>query len=66
MKPRWPRTVVIWLALWLTILGNLALWRELVRIAPEAQSSTLLFPGVFVFVFAGMIAFLALTAWVGR
>ncbi len=62
MKPRSPRTVVIWLAAWLTLVGNLALWRELWRIGAPSNP---LGVGVaaFVIVFGATLALLAATAW---
>ncbi len=62
MRPRSPRTVVLWLALWLALVGNLALWRDLWRIGGGALSPTIAV-GVFVIVFAATTALLALTAW---
>jgi lipid A ethanolaminephosphotransferase len=61
-QPRSPRTVVVWLALWLTAVGNLSLWRELWRIGggPTAFAVAL---GIAVFVFTATVALLALTAW---
>ena len=37
-RPRSPRTIALWLALWLAIVGNLALWRELYRIGGGAPA----------------------------
>ena len=61
-EPRSPRTVVVWLALWLALVGNLALWRELWRIGGGA-SAFFVALGVFFFVFTATTALLALTAW---
>ena len=64
-KPRSPRTVVLWLALWLTVVGNLSLWRELWQIGGAGGGDTfsVIAPGVFVIVFAATAVLLALTAW---
>jgi hypothetical protein len=35
-RPRSPRAVAFWLALWLAVVGNLALWRELYRVGGES------------------------------
>ena len=61
-QARSPRTVVVWLALWLALVGNLALWRELWRIGGGAPA---LFVGlgVCIFVFTATVALLSLTAW---
>ena len=61
-QPRSPRTVVVWLALWLALVGNLALWRELWRIGGGA-SALLVALGISVFVFTATVALLSLTAW---
>lgn len=61
--PRSPRTVVLWLALWLTIVGNFALWRELWQIGSGGNTFSVVAPGVFVIGFAATVALLALTAW---
>ena len=55
-----PRTVAVALALWLALVGNLALWRELWRIG---DGPTLAIVGAFVLVFAATTTMLALTAW---
>jgi lipid A ethanolaminephosphotransferase len=61
-RPRSPRTIALWLALWLAVIGNLALWRELYRIGGGAAAfgATL---GVFVVVVAAISALMLLTAW---
>ena len=64
-QPRSPRTVVIWLALWLALVGNLALWRELWRIG-GGTAAFFVALGVCFFVFTATVALLALTAWGGR
>ncbi len=61
-QPRSPRAVVVWLALWLSLVGNLALWRELWRIG-GGPSAFFVGLGVCVFVFTATTALLALTAW---
>ncbi len=61
-QPRSPRTVVVWLALWLALVGNLALWRELWRIG-GGTSAFLVALGISVFVFTATVALLSLTAW---
>ena len=61
-QPRSPRTVVVWLALWLALVGNLALWRELWRIGGGTAAIPVIL-GVFCFVFTATTALLALTAW---
>ncbi|MEP7302592.1 MAG: sulfatase-like hydrolase/transferase [Caldimonas sp.] len=63
LRPRSPRTVVVWLALWLAIVGNLALWRELWRLGGAGPQAILLCLGVFVFVFTATTALMSLTAW---
>ncbi len=60
--PRSPRTVALWIALWLAIVGNLALWRELWRIFGGVQALPTLL-GTFVVVLAATSALMALTAW---
>jgi lipid A ethanolaminephosphotransferase len=62
MKPRSPRTVVLWLAGWLTVVGNLALWRELWRIG-AASNAFAVGASALVIVYAATVALLALTAW---
>ena len=61
-KPRSPRTVVVWLALWLALVGNLALWRELWRIGGGVPAFFVGL-GICVFVFTATVALLSLTAW---
>ena len=61
-QPRSPRTVVVWLALWLALVGNLALWRELWRIGGGVPAFFVGL-GVSVFVFTATVALLSLTAW---
>ena len=60
--PRSPRTVVCWLALWLAVVGNLALWRALLKIGGSASAPLNLF-GTFVVVLAVITALMALLAW---
>ncbi|MEO6363833.1 MAG: phosphoethanolamine transferase domain-containing protein, partial [Caldimonas sp.] len=60
--PRSPRTIACWLALWLAVVGNLALWRELWRIGGGAAVLPTLL-GTFVVVLAATTALMALTAW---
>ncbi len=61
-RPRSPRTIALWVALWLAVVGNLALWRELYRIGggPAAFFAAL---GAFVLVLAAIAALMLLTAW---
>jgi lipid A ethanolaminephosphotransferase len=61
-EPRSPRTFVVWLALWLALVGNLALWRELWRIG-GGPSAFFVGLGICFFVFTATAALLALTAW---
>ena len=61
-QPRSPRTVVVWLALWLALVGNLALWRELWRIG-GGTPAFFVGLGIFVFVFTATVAVTSLTAW---
>ena len=60
--PRSPRTVACWLALWLAAVGNLALWRALLKIGGSA-STPLNLLGTFVVVLAAITALMALLAW---
>jgi lipid A ethanolaminephosphotransferase len=62
-QARSPRTVVLWLALWLTVVGNLALWRELWQVGSGGSAFAFVAPGAFVIVFAATSALLVLTAW---
>jgi lipid A ethanolaminephosphotransferase len=61
-RPRSPRAVAFWLAFWLAVVGNLALWRELYRIG---GGTTMLVSaaGAFVIVLAALTALMLLTAW---
>jgi lipid A ethanolaminephosphotransferase len=61
-RPRSPRRIAFGLALWLAVVGNLALWRELYRIGggPAAFFSGL---GVFAILLAALAALMLLTAW---
>ena len=61
-KPRSPRTVACWLALWLAVVANLALWRALLKIGGSA-SAPLNLLGTFVVVLAAITALMALLAW---
>ncbi len=61
-QPRSPRTVVVWLALWLAAVGNLALWRELWRIG-GGTPAFFVGLGIAVFVFTATVALMSLTAW---
>ena len=61
-RPRSPRTVVVALALWLTVIGNLALWRALWRDGGSVDL-VILGAGSVVIVFAATVALMALTAW---
>ena len=60
--PRSPRTVACWLALWLAVVGNLALWRALWRIGGSA-SAPLNLLGTLAVVLAAITALMALLAW---
>lgn len=61
--PRSARTVVLWLALYLTVAGNLPLWDALAGLggAPSVYLPWVLVLGVLVF--CGNLGLLALTAW---
>ncbi|MDQ6640155.1 MAG: DUF1705 domain-containing protein, partial [Pseudomonadota bacterium] len=61
-RSRSPRTIAFWLALWLAVVGNLALWRELDRLESGPGEAVVLV-GAFVIVFAALIALMMLTAW---
>jgi len=50
------------LALWLALVGNLALWRDLDRLA-TGPGRTVVFAGTFVVVLAALAALMLLTAW---
>ena len=58
-RPRSPRVFAFWLALWLAIVGNLALWRDLERLGVDSVA----FAGTFVIVLAALTALMLLTAW---
>ena len=60
--PRSPRTVACWLALWLAVVGNLALWRALWRIGGSASAPFNLL-GTLAVVLAAITALMALLAW---
>ena len=62
LTPRSPRTIACWLALWLAVVGNLALWRALLKIGGSA-SAPLNLLGTFVVVLAAITALMALLAW---
>jgi lipid A ethanolaminephosphotransferase len=61
-RPRSPRAVAFWLALWLAVVGNLALWRELERIG-GAAATPVVYAGTFIIVLAALSALMLLTAW---
>jgi lipid A ethanolaminephosphotransferase len=61
-RPRSPRTIALWLALWLAAVANLALWRELYRIGGGAAAFGA-GVGVFAIVLAAISALMLLTAW---
>jgi lipid A ethanolaminephosphotransferase len=61
-QPRSPRTIALWLALWLALVANLALWRELYRIGGGAAAFGA-GVGVFVIVLTATSALMLLTAW---
>jgi lipid A ethanolaminephosphotransferase len=60
--PRSPQAVVLVLALWLTLVGNLALWRALAGLQTGARG-LLVVAGVAVILLAAITTFLSLTAW---
>src|SRR6476659_9278781 len=62
-RPRSPRTVALALALWLATVGNLALWRELVRIGGVTAVTAVNAAGTFVLVVAALTALMVLVAW---
>ncbi|HSC65690.1 MAG TPA: phosphoethanolamine--lipid A transferase [Caldimonas sp.] len=61
-RPRSPRTVALAVALWLAVVGNLALWRDLDRLA-TGPDRAVVFAGSFVVVLAALAALMLLTAW---
>jgi lipid A ethanolaminephosphotransferase len=61
-RPRSPRTIAFGLALWLALVGNLALWRELGRLV-DGAGAAVVFVGTFVVVLAAISALMLLTAW---
>jgi lipid A ethanolaminephosphotransferase len=61
-RPRSPRTIALGLALWLAVVGNLALWRELYRIGGGPGAAPVI-AGAFVVVVAALAALMLLTAW---
>ena len=61
-QPRSPRTVAFALALWLAVVGNLALWRELGRLL-SGPGAAVDIVGTFVVVLAALSALMMLTAW---
>ena len=61
-RPRSPRAIALALAVWLALVGNLALWRELYRIGGGANAA-LSAAGAFVIVLAALTALMLLTAW---
>jgi len=61
-RPRSPRTIALALALWLAVVGNLALWRDLDRLA-TGPGRGVVFVGSFVVVLAALAALMLLTAW---
>ena len=63
-RPRSPRVIALWLALWLAVVGNLALWRDLARLgAGDAAGMAISAAGTFVIVLAAIAALMLLTAW---
>ncbi|HTJ07599.1 MAG TPA: phosphoethanolamine transferase domain-containing protein, partial [Caldimonas sp.] len=62
-RPRSPRAVAFALALWLAVVGNLALWRELVRIGGATAATAVNAAGTFVLVVAALTALMVLVAW---
>jgi lipid A ethanolaminephosphotransferase len=61
-RPRSPRTIALWIALWLAVAGNLALWRDLGRLV-SGPDAAVVFAGTFVIVLAAIAALMVLTAW---
>jgi lipid A ethanolaminephosphotransferase len=65
-RARSPRTIAAWLALWLAVVGNLALWRELHRIGTGPAGLAVgvgIGAAIFVIVLSVTTALMALTAW---
>jgi len=62
-RPRSPRAVAFALALWLAVVGNAALWRELVRIRGGVAAAAVDATGTFVLVAAALTALTVLVAW---
>lgn len=62
-RPRSPRTVVIWLSLYLALAANWPLWNELARIggAPSVYLPTIALMALLTV--CGTVAILSLTAW---
>ena len=61
-RPRSPRAIAFWLALWLAVVGNLALWRDLFGLA-NGPGAPIVIGGSFVVVLAALSALMMLTAW---
>ena len=62
-QPRSPRAVALALALWLAVVGNVALWRELVRLGGATATTAIDAAGTFVLVVAALTALTVLFAW---
>ena len=62
-RPRSPRALAFALALWLAVVGNAALWRELVRIRGGVAAAAVDATGTFVLVAAALTALTVLVAW---
>jgi len=60
--PRSPQAIVLVLAAWLTLVGNLALWRSVTAIEAGPRGIFISL-GVAVLLFAAVSTLLALTAW---
>ncbi|MBK8072268.1 MAG: phosphoethanolamine--lipid A transferase [Ramlibacter sp.] len=63
LAPRSPQAVVVALALWVTVAGNLALWSELFRVGVGAFSQPVLLLGIAVLVWSATTVLLSLLAW---
>ncbi len=60
--PRSPQAIVAVLALWLTLIGNVALWRALFALQGGGRGM-LIVAGVALILFAAILSLLSLTAW---
>ena len=62
-KPRSPRTVVVWLSMYLAVAANWPLWSEIARLVHHPLQMALSVAGGFVILIGGTTAVLSLTAW---